>query len=73
MLKLSDKRILKILRSKLLFILPYVRSFVLSTFSVPTFKNLPDETLSKIADVLEEVGPFFSKNLKKNEIKKMQV
>ena len=30
-----------------------VRCFV---FSVPTFKGLPEETLSKIADVLEEVS-----------------
>ena len=30
----------------------------ISPFSVPTFRDLPQETLSKIADVLEEVSLF---------------
>lgn len=32
--------------------------FIYLFCSVPTFKNLPEESLSKIADVLEEVGYF---------------
>ena len=36
-------------------------------FSVPTFKNLPDETLSKIADVLEEVSAVFPYLLLRNQ------
>lgn len=36
----------------LYWILPFYK-FVF--FSVPTFKNLPEESVSKIADVLEEV------------------
>ena len=37
-------------------------SFVINfyfIFSVPSFKNLPEETISKIADVLEEVSELF--------------
>ena len=33
-----------------------ILSFCLIFFSVPTFVNLPEDTLIKIADVLEEVG-----------------
>jgi hypothetical protein len=33
--------------------------YAFSCSSVPIFKNLPEETLTKISDVLEEVSTFF--------------
>ena len=37
-----------------------LNSLLVLCFSVPTFKDLPEETLSKIADVLEEVRIQFT-------------
>jgi len=39
----------------IIFVL-FLQAMYFPCFSVPSFKNLPEETVSKIADVLEEVG-----------------
>lgn len=53
-LKLSNEMFVN-LAYMLDVVMNYLQYVTLYIFSVPSFKNLPEETISKIADVLEEV------------------